>query len=229
MQNRTNFKSVRLLLGKTPFAKNSVRKFSLVESADNQTSIRIRSSSSACPLVWNHSVAMSNRMSRSKVVPAKLASAVCSKVTQKTAALRRDRGNRCPQIPKGRMFWTARLAGKVLPCEARCSVCEGLSPNTLRYSTEKRPNSPKPKQVAISVTVTSSASAHKSARLARDRRNIRRRRHGARPQALWKALRSVRSLTSRVRHKVEMCSGSSMCARANLTACSTRSLHGLPR
>jgi hypothetical protein len=119
--------------------------------------------------------------------------------------------------------WTARLTGNV-PGEARCSVCEGHSPNILRYSTEKRPNSTKPKQVAISVTVTSLQSAHKRARLACDNRNIRRCRHGATPLDLWKALRSVRSLTSRVRHKTEMCSGASICARANLSACSTRSL-----
>jgi hypothetical protein len=131
--------------------------------------------------------------------------------------------NSYPHIPKGRLSWTARLTGNV-PGEARCSVCEGHSPNILRYSTEKRPNSTKPKQVAISVTVTSLQSAHKRARLACDNRNIRRCRHGARPQDLWNALRSVRSLTSRVRHKAEMCSGSSICARANLSACSTRSL-----
>ena len=44
---------------------------------------------------------------------------------------------------------------KILVWEARHNVCDGLSPNTFRYSTEKRPNSTKPKHIAISVTVVS--------------------------------------------------------------------------
>src|SRR6266849_2950219 len=71
--------------------------------------------------------------------------------------------------------------GKVLVWDARYSVCEGLSPNTFRYSTEKRPSSTKPKHIATSVTVVSSQSADKRARLASDNRNIRRCRHGGRP------------------------------------------------
>jgi hypothetical protein len=63
----------------------------------------------------------------------------------------------------------------------RWRVCEGLSPNVLRYSTENRPNSTKPKDVAIFVTVTHPESADKSALLACDSRNIRRCRHGGKP------------------------------------------------
>jgi hypothetical protein len=69
----------------------------------------------------------------------------------------------------------------VLAGNERDSVSEGLSPNTFRYSTEKRPSSTKPKHVAISVTVMRLQSADKSARLARDNRSIRRCRQGGRP------------------------------------------------
>jgi hypothetical protein len=106
---------------------------------------------------------------------------------------------------------------------ARLSVCEGLSPNAFRYSTEKRPSSAKPKHVAISVTFVSLQSADKRACLARDSRNIRRRRHGGSPCTLWNALRSVRSLTPIMWHRAETWSGSSTLARAKTSACLTRS------
>src|ERR1700680_4617027 len=120
-------------------------------------------------------------------------------------------------------------AAKVLvwDTDTRCSVCEGLSPKIFRYSTEKRPSSTKPKHIATAVTVVSSQSADKRARLASDNRNIRRRRHGGRPQVLWNALRRVRSLTARARHRAETWSGSSKSARASFSACSTRSRQGL--
>ena len=63
----------------------------------------------------------------------------------------------------------------------RCRVCEGLSPNTLRYSTEKRPSSAKPNDIAISVTVANLQSADKRARLAWDNRNVRSCLHGGMP------------------------------------------------
>ena len=91
------------------------------------------------------------------------------------------------------------------------------------YSTEKRPNSANPKDIAISVTFVSLQSADKRARLARDSRNIRRRRHGGSPYTLWNALRSVRSLTPIMWHRAEMWGGSSTPARAKTSACLTRS------
>lgn len=126
------------------------------------------------------------------------------------------------QTPEGSLSWTIRLTRRALSGAALCSVCEGLSPNTLRYSTEKRPNSRKPQPVAISVTVTSLQSAAKSARLASDNRNIRRYRQGGRPRISLNALRSVRSLTLRARHRAEMWSGPSKSASASFSACSTR-------
>src|SRR5438105_13706519 len=121
------------------------------------------------PLSENESLSTSEWMSRPKVAACKIASACCSEVTQ---------------TPKGRLFWTVRLTVKVLLRMAPCSVCEGLSPNALRYSTEKRPNSRKPKRVAISVTVTCLQSAAKRARLASDSRFLRRCRHGGAPWIL---------------------------------------------
>jgi hypothetical protein len=70
---------------------------------------------------------------------------------------------------------------RVLPGDVRCRVCEGLSPNTLRYSTEKRPSSAKPNDIAISVTVANLQSADKRARLAWDNRNVRSCLHGGMP------------------------------------------------
>jgi hypothetical protein len=125
------------------------------------------------------------------------------------------------QAPR-RSWWSAgRLKAGQSAAGALDSVCEGLSPNALRYSTENRPNSPKPKPVAISVTVARSQSADKRARLARDSRSMRRCRQGAAPCVLWNALRSVRSLTSRARQRAEMWSGSSRSARASCSARAT--------
>src|SRR3982074_1059883 len=69
-----------------------------------------------------------------------------------------------PSTPKSKL--SASPTVRVLPEDGWCSVCDGLSPNTFRYSTENRPSSTKPKQVAISVTVTSPRSADKRAPLA---------------------------------------------------------------
>src|SRR5438132_12433741 len=78
------------------------------------------------------------------------------------------------QAAKIRSSWrfNPRTAG-ALSGDVRCSECEGLSPNALRYSTEKRPSSTKPKDVAISVTVADLQSADRRALLAWDSRNIR--------------------------------------------------------
>src|SRR5882724_2206282 len=74
-------------------------------------------------------------------------------------------------------------AAKVLVWDThtRCSVCEGLSPNICRYSTEKRPSSTKPKHIANGGKVVSSQVWEKRARPAFDNRHLRRCRHGGRP------------------------------------------------
>src|ERR1700736_2039383 len=120
-------------------------------------------------------------MSHRKCAPRKIGPALLLQSHAQSVAIETACRNLRPQIPKGRLFWTASLTLRILPEKAWCSVCEGLSPNTFRYSTEKRPNSTKPKQVAISVTVTRLESADRRARLAWDSRNIRRCRHGGRP------------------------------------------------
>src|SRR2546425_11908355 len=73
---------------------------------------------------------------------------------------------------------------RILSKPARWRVCDGLSPNASRYSTENRPSSTKPKDIAISVTVAELASADSSVPLARDSRDSRRCRHGGSPWIL---------------------------------------------
>src|SRR6266702_6084123 len=89
------------------------------------------------------------------------------------------------QATKLRPSWRFNpLTAGALSGDVRCNECEGLSPNALRYSTEKRPSSTKPKDVAISVTVADLQSADKRALLAWDSRNIRSCRHGGTPWVL---------------------------------------------
>jgi hypothetical protein len=87
---------------------------------------------------------------------------------------------RCDGAP--RIEWLTEVHGETgLIWDWRRSVWEGVSPNSFRYSTEKRPNSRKPNPVAICVTVTRLQSAANRTRLASDNRNKRRRRQGGRP------------------------------------------------
>src|SRR5450759_1336102 len=87
-------------------------------------------------------------------------------------------------------FWDFRRSSG-----GRRSDAEGASPNSARYSTEKRPSSQKPNSVAIWVTVDFVESASTSACRARCILRSQRYRIGPIPKCSWQMNRNVRSDT----------------------------------
>jgi hypothetical protein len=70
---------------------------------------------------------------------------------------------------------------------------EGVSPNSFRYATAKRPSSQRPNSVAISVTVALVELASKSARCTKCIRRSQRYRTGPMPSSSWQQACNVRS------------------------------------
>lgn len=102
------------------------------------------------------------------------------------------------------LVWVFRIS-----CAARRNVADGASPNNARYSTAKRPSSPKPFAVAIVVTVDVAASASMNDRRAKCIRRSQRYRTGHMPTCSRQLTRSVRSDAPIAAQISGMCNGRS--------------------